>query len=859
LQFAYVTTLILIGSPGIFVKLKIIQMRLLPANKFSAVLFLATTFAAAGASQIDSANPICFFTNVASKLLSSQLNVDLTRIEVYPTNQYTPAVNRLLQLTANIYDATTTNFYPTIFRPMFTHDVNGNVFIAGYAQQTNLINQLDEMNPWLTPDLATPIEAADFDNLVPADIEVLTNIYDVPWIIGAKKGFPNFNEFASENVFELTRKLEVVRDWNNPNQPDITWTNQMYLFNFTNYLGLEFWNSYRSNYLGAGTNNPGAVDIAFRSYLTMALTNDDPNFWTYYSATTNWFIIETNLWHGWNGIIGQPQNPGPFVTWMTNVNFFANTVAYYYNRPNPSAPSGNPYFYYPDNYETNFTDQGIRELPHFGLLATNHLQAAIIDYSAGADKGRIIDYIQLGGLQNVRDLNAEIQANDKDGMFNTNYDAQGNLLGVFQQIYLSAHGTFFGGGSPTGPGVWRDAPIPGGPKNYSDPVAQQAFFNAIFSRDGIYVYAGIYYSNTQTSVQAPYTPSVFGIQYQTWQANDPLVHYLASDLTSLNMGAGLKQTVGWPENIGSVNDRYQPWGKIGTSIVGTDVNPYNSSYKDPLVLSSDNWNFPTNQSLNANWLGQIHRGTPWQTIYLKSTNILDWTNHFGGSGITTWLQWTGDGNLSDATNMAPVRDWQIAALLAEMFNTNNLSSLFSINNPDPNAWRGLLDGLTALTNDVSNTRIRFLPAHFTTITISSNSSQASLIANAIESARMTRPNQLFTNVPEIFSITPMIEQSPYLNLNGAQLTNGISDAAYEIIPSQLLPLLRADSIGSIIPANGQTVIQFSGYDGYCYLIQTSSDLLNWTTVSTNSPVNGIFTFTNSSPASSQFYRSILLN
>src|SRR5580698_8302031 len=95
-------------------------------------------------------NPACtfdFFTNVASRLLSSQLNVNLEHIQIYPTNQYTPAVHRLLQVTANIYDATTTNFYPTIFRPLFTVDGAGNVFVSGCVVQTNLITEGTEMIP----------------------------------------------------------------------------------------------------------------------------------------------------------------------------------------------------------------------------------------------------------------------------------------------------------------------------------------------------------------------------------------------------------------------------------------------------------------------------------------------------------------------------------------------------------------------------------------------------------------------------------------------------------------------------------------------------------------------------------------
>ena len=63
---------------------------------------------AAAAPQLNPACPSNFFTNVASRLLSSQLNVDLNHIQIYPTNQYTPAVHRLLQVTANA------QFYRTV-------------------------------------------------------------------------------------------------------------------------------------------------------------------------------------------------------------------------------------------------------------------------------------------------------------------------------------------------------------------------------------------------------------------------------------------------------------------------------------------------------------------------------------------------------------------------------------------------------------------------------------------------------------------------------------------------------------------------------------------------------------------------
>jgi hypothetical protein len=353
-----------------------------------------------------------------------------------------------------------------------------------------------------------------------------------------------------------------------------------------------------------------------------------------------------------------------------------------------------------------------------------------------------------------------------------------------------------------------------------------------------YIAAG----KTALTMQAPYTPTATVACLTQWEANDPLVHYLASDLagSSLN-GQPAQQIV--PLTFGYLNDRYRPWGG-NAQFPHTDPNPYNLALKDPLVSSSDNWNFPTGQALSSSWLGQVHRGTPWQTIYLKATDILTTT------GFGAWENWTGDPDAADAAAMAPVQDRHLASLLASLLKTNDLRQLVSVNNLDPNAWLGLLDGLTALTNPTSG---QFVP-----IIISSNSPQASIIAGAIQTGRSGQPNQFFRDAGDVLATPQLAEQSPFLS--GLNPTNQISDAAYEMIPSQLLSLVRADSIGSVAPANGQTVFQFTGYDGHSYAIEFSSDLVSWASVSTNNPANGILTFTNPPPvnASPQFYRSVLL-
>jgi hypothetical protein len=203
----------------------------------------------------------------------------------------------------------------------------------------------------------------------------------------------------------------------------------------------------------------------------------------------------------------------------------------------------------------------------------------------------------------------------------------------------------------------------------------------------------------------------------------------------------------------------------------------------------------------------------------------------------------------DAANSSPGEDWHLASLLVSLLNTNDFRSLLSVNNSNSNAWLALLNGLTALTNTAAN--------QLDTIIISSNSSQASVIVDAIQSARAVQSNQFFQDVGDILAVPQLTVESPFLNL---ALTNGITDEAYEIIPAQLLPLLRADSVGSAGLANGQLLVQFTGYDFHPYAIQVSSNLLDWVGVSTNYPVNGMFGFTNTTPINviPQFYRSVLL-
>ena len=146
----------------------------------------------------------------------------VTNIPVWVSNRfvYTPAVQRLLQLAANAYDASVNSHFPSVFRPVFQHDDLGNVFISGYTQVSSA-GVLNTVAGPGDPQLAIPYGIAGLTDLslnFPSNTPIrdannnLVNVYGVPWIIGAKKGFPNFNEFVQENIVGVTRRLQVTRD-----------------------------------------------------------------------------------------------------------------------------------------------------------------------------------------------------------------------------------------------------------------------------------------------------------------------------------------------------------------------------------------------------------------------------------------------------------------------------------------------------------------------------------------------------------------------------------------------------------------------------------------------------------------------
>jgi hypothetical protein len=795
----------------------------------------------------DPNDSVGFFTTVADKMLHSTFDFGVTNIPVCSNGVlvYSPAVQRILQLSANIYDATTTNFFPSVFRPCFSQDTNGNIFITGYTNVDSITGLNDSR-------LSAPLDVSAV--LLPTGTKTFLNVYGVPWVIGAKKGLPNFNQFYMLNAAQVTHKLEVNRSSTNPFAAAY-WTNQMYVISITNNLGISFWNSYETNY-------PRPLMIYATDTVQMSLSNG-VSVWQ--SATNFSFSVVVNSWPGSRWSAGStPPNWTPqsssfcFNSWTFA--FLPQSIYRFGTASFDPATSG------ANTWET--TTPSLPPLPQFGLMTTNYLQAVILD------GGNVIDYVQLRGPASSRNLNHELadpnypDATGKHYQWSTNANGMGNTSptwGVVNQMFVSENPSI----APLGNTWIRPDGMPNGLPSTAE--AEAAFFIGFFTPT--FQYNGQTYANTLLSIQAPYTPSRTIYEYTVWQVNDPLVHYLASDLTYLApsfMGLGKSDdSTASPlpspqQNAEGI--RYQPWGlnKQLAGLVNVDTNAYNLAYKDPLVWGSDNWNFPTNLLASLGELGQVHRGTPWQTIYLKSPDLLKEFTAIGTSsfniGTNTWGQWTGDSDASDAALMVPVNDRRLAGLLMSLLNTNDATQLLSVNDPNTADWLNVLNGLTVYSNSIASPHPWITPT-FDTYVMVGNSPTPLTVVNGVAQARAIQPNQNFYFLGDILAAPELTVNSPWLNTGSAnQVKYGLTDAAYEAIPAQLLPLLRSDSIGTMASTNGGWKIQFSGSDGYAYVLQTSTNLMNWDIVNTNYPVHGSFGALIPARANSpaHFYRSVLL-
>jgi hypothetical protein len=770
---------------------------------------------------------------------------------------YTAAVNRLLQLAANIYDATTNNNsssinfnLPHVFRPIFEHDIYGNVLIVGYTTLSS-VNGPNTVSSANDSQFVTPRPISDLPLYSQANTPIfdikgpLVNVYGVPWVIGAKKGLPNFEQFSYIHSAQVTRKLEFTRSSIDVTKSTTFTTNQAIIVGpITNGLGISFWNPYNTTY-------PRPLRVVVSDYLNIVMTNaynvNGSTVWplhTDFSPTNLFTNVVVNFWPG-------SQWYGTAPNWLPVTQSFLNfTWGVIFQSPFV-------YNFASHDFIGGTFQPGVPNLDQFSFAITNQLQAYILDGN------NVIDYVQLTAPISVGGLNQALADPPYAGsvrfQWSTNNTSGGVPYGVDNQVYISAHGPLPVAQMPPG-GQWNSVATAAGATGQAvSPAGEAAFFTGFFNPT--YQFDGKTYQNREHIIQAPYTPSRTVYTSYLLQANDPLVHYLGSDMNGQTgaraIWAALQTATNgaWTHSddpggaqplpsppVTPIKGRFQPWGQIGQMLVmgGTvDQNVYNLAYKDPLIWGPDDWDFPTNLYPTVGWLGRVHRGTPWQTVYLKSTNILSWPQLGSSYGVSTWTTWTGDalvspGGYYDAVNCAPLQDYLLFDVFTTRFNDNAVRGTLPVNvgmgrgDGGLAAWSALFSGMAVLTNNVGFPRgpitVQYTNQIISPAGAETVGSPLWAIVNGTNGINATRANtnlfpyHAFTRMGNILATPALSVKSPFLATNSTlpngtvvpsasanQLDYGINDEMYEWLPQQMMGLVRATEPRYVLYCYGQSL------------------------------------------------------
>jgi hypothetical protein len=786
----------------------------------------------------------------------------------YSTNRftYTPSIHRILQLTANIFDAADTNGVlpltnsirvPTVWRPIFRRNpglVATNVFIVGYVEVPQGALNLRGANlQRLLGAGAYPM--VDLDNSADR-ANILTNgtpykgnqyevmVYGIPMVVGAKKGLPNFNKFALQNAVTVTRKLNFHR--NGTGRTATFNTNQNFLLNITNSFGVQAWNSYSNNYTRS-------VQMIVVGDVALALTNEFGKILYSSNSLTSGFPLSndiafstsTNL-AGWPGFISATKPPF--------TSFVVPLLTNYWYLPNWSFLHDQNLFVPAATSET----KNYFPVPHWMLTVKTRLRYMLIDSAAG----RILDYANLSSSEDPLDIMSQMMGNAAcDGNLPTTSPDPGILWCTNRLGNTTAQQVVDNPNLPTYGIVNQMAISEGLPVIVSDSFwnsynsqlkDKQESITEFYER----LFGDLRNSNDPNDIDfSPgFNPSRTLYQYVRWEANDPLVHYTIPDLIDLLGGNTNKiqmdgntslpgnpvARLGGQSGQGAQNllaDHYRPWGGNPVNLVQSNSTVFasatsvNTSVKDPLVTRSDDWDFPTNKLPNIGWLGRVHRGTPWQTVYLKSSPIDSptWTNWSGNNSLkvytTQWRQLSGSSLIlkssrtnatdMDTTSSMPVNDRLLFDVFTTALNDNATHGQLSVNQTNLAAWSAVLSGVITLTNVSSAADLVQIPPilRYNPLVVApagiynpflppAQQPPVVRIWQGINNARLLSvtngvvvsalfPNQVFNHEGDVLAAPELTVNSPFLNTTAlaSKAAGGINDEVLERIPQQIMGLL----------------------------------------------------------------------
>jgi hypothetical protein len=330
-------------------------------------------------------------------------------------------------------------------------------------------------------------------------------------------------------------------------------------------------------------------------------------------------------------------------------------------------------------------------------------------------------------------------------------------------------------------------------------------------------------SNSPVAItnQAPFTPQVKVCHRLDWQANDPLVHYMDEDLRRPEgprfsgahtnyAGDRLKF------NILKENEAYKPWRPDGVDVSDPSKGKLyaNLHITDPNIHTSDNWEFPTNKFPSIGWLGRVHRGTPWQTIYFKP-----------------WFPTQDWGAVHYSMRAHPTNDWRLADIFTVAQHPNASRGRLSVNQTNVAGWSAVLSGIPITT-------FAGTPAGKTTNIVEPvvNEPYVERLVEAINTRRETLRGKVFHNLAEFLSVNELTTLSPYLTPPYAPSPptsedTPLRDEDYERIPEAILSLIKPGEarfdvyiFGQSLKPAPQSIVPSGNYRGLCLNYEVTGEM-----------------------------------
>jgi hypothetical protein len=799
--------------------------------------------------------PLGFFTNAAELLLRSQsytytvsnnlvasgsyttnLCFGVTNIPIfrfyYPGIQYNDAVHRMLQLAANIYSATVSSNYapsptslastgplppvrhPFVFRPLFqivgTQGQPGwGVNIVGF---TNVVDASVAFNQIQKPFLdltSNNFSSGIINTTTISPFGNSDNLSGIPWVLSAEKGLPQFYQYSYDNRIIFERKVLFVRGTSgglpDTNHPP-AYTNQFYCMAISNSFGMGAWNPYTTPFTGSLATGAGGTEYYVSNYVTIELTNNYK-----YGFVTNLTITPAFTsggsptlsipfqWKAWSGNLDFSSNTNGFVTFC-NTNIVTVPFCYFSENSNPkqlifftNSPQSSNEFLSVDMTQNSGTGWPVH---NWTLTITNHVVYALFDGAAQTGNA-VLDFVNLGPF--------------------------GSSISITQQVEN------VGGTTPTFASdpwaIGRATDFPGSPMSAGllNQIASGATSDSEYDNS---------LTGTTTASAKQYTGFVFGPPYNPsnafledvqFVANDPLVHYTTGDLfwgDNLSPLQAIALLFPLTNAAGKISARYQPWGR-GDGNQSTDM-----LFKDPLITSSSAWRFPTNKFPSIGWLGRVHRGTPWQTVYFKSDNPSG-----GPESGAAWTNWANSAwNPNTQPDTYPTNDWALPDLFTTAPNDNAARGLLSVNQTNDAAWAAVLAGVIMPTNGQG------VPIDPTNVYAFVDG------PGGINETRTNEPNGLFHKLGYILK-TPALTVSNLLAGNVSPADSPYSDEVEERIPQQILGLLKVGEPQFVIYSWGESLRPKNIYlgspnTGLCTNYEITGEFLSRTVchvVHTNGP------------------------